>query len=51
MKSDEVFTSSGQTINDLILKHCENLEKKCSGVFWVDTDGMATTIEMHRSAS
>ena len=41
-----VFMSPGQTINDLILRYCENLGKKCSGAFWVGTDGMATTVEM-----
>jgi Sulfotransferase family len=49
IQSDEFFASFGQTINDLILGHRKDLERKRSGASSVRTGGTTSFVETRRS--
>ena len=51
IQSDEFFASFGQTINDLILRHRKDLERKRSGASSIRTGRIASPVETRRSES
>src|SRR5436190_1394751 len=51
IQSDEFFASFGQTINDLILRHRKDLERKRSGASSIRTGRIASPVETQRSES
>jgi len=48
IQSDEFFASFGQTINDLILRHRKDLERKRSGASSIRTGRIASPVETQR---
>src|SRR5438094_8455987 len=49
IQSDEFFASFGQTLNDLILRHRKDLERKSRGASSIRTGRIASLVETGRS--